>query len=258
VTKNSETKTIVVWFSCGAAIAVAAKKTIEVYGKDYLIRVVNNPVIEEHADNQRFLRDVEKWLGISIESCSNPSYPHNSADLVWKSRKYMSGVKGAPCTVELKKKARQYWEANNHFDYLVLGFTFDEIKRHERFILSEKSNVLPVLIDLKLTKNDCFDILLKQGLKLPEIYGLGYPNANCIGCVKATSPTYWNHVRNKHPEQFEQRATLSRELGARLVRYKNKRIFLDELPQEAIGKPMKSLKSIDCGIFCEEKNDEKL
>ena len=52
-------KTITVWFSCGAASAVAAKKTIELYGQDNHIRVVNNPIKEEHPDNVRFLKDVE-------------------------------------------------------------------------------------------------------------------------------------------------------------------------------------------------------
>ena len=57
-------KTIVVWFSCGAASAVAAKRTIEKYGHIYNVRVVNNPVAEEHPDNKRFLKDIEKWLGV--------------------------------------------------------------------------------------------------------------------------------------------------------------------------------------------------
>jgi hypothetical protein len=52
-------KTIAVWFSCGAASAVAAKKTIEIYGATHNIRVVNNPIKEEHPDNQRFLKDVQ-------------------------------------------------------------------------------------------------------------------------------------------------------------------------------------------------------
>ena len=34
---------IAVWFSCGAASAVAAKLTIERYGATHDIRVVNNP-----------------------------------------------------------------------------------------------------------------------------------------------------------------------------------------------------------------------
>jgi hypothetical protein len=46
---------IAVWFSCGAASAVAAKKTIEKYGDTHHIRIINNPVAEEHEDNRRFL-----------------------------------------------------------------------------------------------------------------------------------------------------------------------------------------------------------
>ena len=244
--------TIVVWFSCGAASAVAAKKTIEKYGHTHQIRVVNNPVMEEDSDNRRFLADVEKWLNLKIEIARNKTYPAASAVEVWQKRQYMSGVSGAPCTVELKKKARQQWEAQNKTDFIVLGFTFDEAKRHERFVSSERANVLPVLIDAKITKKDCFDILKQAGIQLPHIYSLGYPNANCIGCVKATSPTYWNLVRKKHPDIFKQRADQSRKLGVKLVRYRGERIFLDELPANAKGAKLKSM-HIECGIFCEEK-----
>ena len=76
----------------------------------------------------------------------------------------MSGVAGAPCTTELKKNARYLWEKENKPDYHVLGFTFDEVKRHERFIISERENVLPVLIDNRITKSDCYKILQEQGI----------------------------------------------------------------------------------------------
>ena len=113
-------KEITVWFSCGAASAVAAKITLEKYGKDNNIRVVNNPVVEEHEDNQRFLKDVEKWLGVEIEYAINSKFPDCSAETVWDVRQYMSGVSGAPCTLHLKKNARQEWEAKNITDYLGL------------------------------------------------------------------------------------------------------------------------------------------
>ena len=48
---------VVVWFSCGAASAVAAKKSVERWGGYADVRVVNNPVAEEHPDNRRFLED---------------------------------------------------------------------------------------------------------------------------------------------------------------------------------------------------------
>jgi hypothetical protein len=222
ITKGS---TIAVWFSCGSASAVASKLIVEKYGDTCDIRILNNPVVEEHEDNLRFLKDVQDWLGHPIESVVNPDYPTASAMDVWQKKRYMSGVAGAPCT--------------------------QEVKRHERFTLTERSNVIPILIEENYSKQDCYDHLLRDGIEPPVIYKLGYPNANCIGCVKATSPTYWNHVRSVHPDVFEQRAVQSRDIGTRLVRHKGKRIFLDELPSDAIGRPMKNL-DFECGIFCEE------
>ena len=241
---------IAVWFSCGAASAVALKLTVDKYGAEN-VRAVNNPVKEEHFDNLRFLKDVSDWVGIDIEQVKNKNFPGASVVEVFNKRKGMSFPMGAPCTVELKKRARQQWEAENPVDYHVLGFTFDEKRRHERFILTERSNVLPILIDANMTKDDCFRFLASAGIKLPKIYEHGFPNANCIGCVKATSPTYWNLVRKEFPEVYEQRSQQSRKLGSKLVRVKNQRIFLDELDPNAKGRPMKTMP--DCGIFCEEE-----
>lgn len=241
---------ITVWFSCGAASAVAAKLTIEKYSDSHEVIVVNNPVKEEDEDNTRFLVDVSKWIGQEIIMASNPEYPDNSAVSVWEKRKYMSGTKGAPCTLMLKKQARYIFEVRNNISFHVLGFTSEETKRHDQFVKFERGNVLPVLIDEGLTKQDCFNIIKSAGIELPRVYLEGYPNANCIGCVKATSPTYWNHVRKTRPQIFNDRAEQSRRIGARLVRYKGERIFLDELPEDAKGNAMKSY---ECGIFCETK-----
>lgn len=245
-------QTIAVWFSSGAASAVAAKKTLERYGDLCRVRLVNNPIAEEDEDNQRFLHDVERWLGVEVEFARNINYPNASAVEIWDRRGGMSFPHGAPCTVHGKKEARQQWEAIHKPDWHVLGFTADERRRHERFTLTERANVLPVLIDAGLTKDDCFAILRKAGIDLPRVYAMGYPNANCIGCVKATSPTYWNLVREKHPEVFAARAEQSRRLGAKLVRVGNQRIYLDELSPDATGRPLNTMKEIECGLFCEE------
>ena len=246
--------TIAVWFSCGAASAVAAKLTLDKYQGDYDVRIVNNPVVEEDPDNRRFLHDVEEWLGVRIETATNPDYPFPSAEEVWHRRQYMSDANGAPCTQELKKRVRQIWEKQHRPAWHVLGFTAEEQGRFDRFKLLERDNILPVLIDAGLTKQDCADMLIKAGIAPPRIYLDGYPNANCIGCVKATSPTYWNLVREKHPDVFHRRAVQSRELGAKLVRVNNERIFLDELPADAVGRPLKTMQ-IDCGLFCEEPEE---
>lgn len=245
---------IVVWFSNGAASAIAWQETLRRYGSYCDVRAVNNPVAEEDEDNLRFGADVSKWLGRPIESAINPNYPAASAVDVWEKRKAMVFPLGAPCTVHLKKGARQHYERNNRVDWHVLGFAVEEKGRYNRFVLTERSNVLPVLIDAGLTRQDCYDRLVSAGINPPRVYEEGYPNANCIGCVKATSPTYWNLVRQTRPHVFAERADQSRRLGARLVRYKGKRIFLDDLPADAKGRPLHNM-SVECGIFCEERGE---
>lgn len=244
---------IAVWFSCGAASAVAAKLTLKRYGDICDVRVVNNPVMEEDEDNRRFLADVQEWLGVDIEDARSSKYPLASAEDVWDRRGGMAFPHGAPCTQHLKKEARQQWEARNKPDWHVFGFGAEERERHNMFTLTERANVLPILIDAGMTRQDCYEYVVGAGLTPPRIYDLGYPNANCIGCVKATSPTYWNHVRKVHPEVFARRAEQSRRLGAKLVRVKRERIFLDELDPTVVGLPLKSLKMPECGVFCEEK-----
>lgn len=75
---NRGMPTIAVWFSCGAASAVAAKMTIDKYGKDYRVFVVNNPIKEDDGDNVRFKKDVEQWIGQPIIEAVNPEFPNAS------------------------------------------------------------------------------------------------------------------------------------------------------------------------------------
>jgi len=248
-----ENKHIAVWFSCGAASAVAAKITLDKYGPNNKISIINNPIEEEHEDNQRFLKDVQSWLNHPIEFAVRSKYPNQSCVEVWDKRRFMSGPMGAPCTLELKKKARQEWEEVNRPDYTVLGFTSEEQGRADRFRLTERDTLLTPLIDSNIDKQKCFDIIQSEAkIDLPFIYKMGYPNANCIGCVKASSATYWNLVRETFPDVFQSRADQSREIGAKLAYYKGKRVFLDELPPDAKGRSLKDY-NFDCGIFCEEK-----
>jgi hypothetical protein len=240
-------KTIVVWFSCGVASAVALKETLRIYGKDNKVIAVNTSIDEELTDNIRFLRDVEKWLGVTIQSAKNSKLNHSSAEAVWLEARYMSGILGAPCTGKLKKEARYEFERKHNIDYHVLGFTVDEWQRQKRFNQGERDNTLPVLVTSLITKKECFLIVESAGVDIPLSYKLGYLNANCVGCVKSSSPRYWNRVRVTHPDVFLKRAALSREIGCKLVEVRKKRIFLDELdPNLMTGKET----DVECSIFC--------
>lgn len=174
---ESNKPVIIVWFSCGAASAVAAYETLKMF-PDCDVRIVNNPIKNENPDNIRFLKDVEKWLGVKIEFAINKKYPSCDITQVFNDRKYMSGTKGAPCTVELKKEARYQFELENKIDYHVMGFTSEELHRHKRFTTGERQNLLPVLIALRKTKEDCFKIITDVGILLPISYRQGSLDAN--------------------------------------------------------------------------------
>ncbi len=234
---------ILVWFSCGAASAVAAKLITERYPKEQVQVLYCDTSAEEHSDNIRFRSDVERWIGAGVITLKGR---YSTPTEVFEARRFMSGPHGAPCTVELKKRLRfDYQQAD---DYHVFGYTVDEVRRKERF---ERDNpeleLLWPLIDAGMTKDDCKLSLSEAGIELPEMYKLGYANNNCKGCVKATSPHYWNKIRQDFPEIFQSRSEQSRRIGSKLARVKGKRIYLDELQPENIEVVPEDL---SCGPQC--------
>lgn len=233
-----------IWFSCGITSAIATKLSIEEYGKKnceiYYIHIDT-----AHKDNERFIADCERWFGAKINIAKSDKYK-DQFDVIDKIR-YINGVNGAPCTLWLKKKVREQVEKLVDWENQVFGFEFSkkEINRAIRF--SEQwtyTKPLFPLIDHKLTKNKCAGILLKNGIKLPAMYELGYNNNNCIGCVKG-GKGYWNKTRIDFPLTFDKMAKAERLIGATCI----KDTYLDELdPNE--GTHLEAI-TPDCGTFCE-------
>lgn len=232
---------IIVWFSCGAASAALAKIMVP-RGAEV---VHCDTRADEHPDNYRFFDEVQDWLGVEIKSIKHPDY--EGIDDVFRKHKYMAGIAGARCTVELKKAPRITYQTP--FDIHCFGYTAEETKRAERMEQGNPELRLNwQLIEEGITKQDCHLMIKKAGIKLPTMYNLGFKNNNCLGCVKATSPKYWNMIRRNFPESFKERAERSRDLGARLVRYKGKRIFLDELPRNS---QEDFFEDLSCGPQCQ-------
>jgi len=240
------------WFSCGAASAVATKLAITKHGSK-CIPVYCDLRKSEQSDNQRFINDCEKWFGCPVTIIRSELY--DSVDDVVEKTRYMSGPEGARCTTELKKLPRHKFARPE--DTHIFGFTADESVPYvkpgdDRIADFERNNpelfLEWILRDNGVTKQMCYQMVMSAGIKLPEMYLMGYPHNNCPGCLKASSAGYWNKIRVDFPAVFAMRVKQSRELGVRLVQYDNKRIFLDELPPHAKGR-WKDEK-ISCGPDC--------
>ena len=211
------------WFSCGAASAVAVKLTRAM--------PVYCDTEAEHPDNVRFLTDCERWFDRKVERLKSTRY----ADTwdVWQKRRYLAGVEGALCTIELKVMPRLAFQRPD--DEHVFGYTADalDVARAERLRANyPELSIHTPLIERGLTKAACLDIVQRAGIVLPPLYAMGFHNNNCIPCVKATSPAYWALIRRQFPEKFARMAKLSRELDVRLCRIDDERRFIDEIPAD--------------------------
>lgn len=214
----------VAWFSAGVSSAVATKLAI-----DHIDRIIYQHIDDQHEDTMRFVKDCETWFGKPIEIIQSPL---KSVENACRFRAYVNGVRGASCTRMLKRELRKQWECDNGFFswfHYVWGMDSDEASRAEslRESMPDHKHEFP-LIDLGISKEEAHGILARAGIARPKMYDLGYPNNNCVGCVKG-GKGYWNKIRQDFPAVFAARAKLERLIGGTCING----VYLDELDPEA-------------------------
>lgn len=231
----------IAWFSCGAASAVATKLS----QPDVIAYCETG---SEHPDNKRFMRECERWMSNRVGITTLQSEKYSDTWAVWQKTRWLAGIKGARCTTELKVKPRLAFQRPD--DIHIFGYTADgpDVARAEG--MSEHWPDLKTefpLIERGITKASCLGMIKGAGINPPLTYAQGFPNANCLPCVKATSPAYWTLVRKHYPEQFDRMAKLSRELDVRLTRLKGDRAFIDEIP---LDHPVTDPIAPECDFLC--------
>lgn len=213
------TQRIIVWFSCGSTSACAARLAINKYGADRVMVVYCNTSKSEDADNVRFMREVEQWLGVKVTVISSKKF--STVDEVFESRRYIAGINGAPCTVEMKKIPR--FDFQRADDVHIFGYDASEGGRISDFEQNNPDMFLEwILRDNGITKKACHAMIESAGILQPLRYRQGFKNNNCECCGKASSIAYWVLSRRLNPVSFARRADQSRRFGARLTRWKGK------------------------------------
>ena len=212
----------VCWFSAGVSSAVAAALSPG-------CELVRIHIDDEHPDNARFAEEVAERLGAELTVLRSP---YGSVANVARSQRYINGPAGAPCTRLLKRRVRELWERENPGQHVyVWGFDSDEAHRLRRMRDKEPCHIHEApLVSRGIDKNQAHGLFgrLFPSLSRPAMYGLGYRNNNCIGCVKG-GKGYWNRIRQDFPGVFAARAALEREIGASCIRG----VYLDELDPTA-------------------------
>lgn len=241
---------LVIWFSCGAASAVACKMAItdeELTSQFDEVVIAYCKVKEEHPDNDRFMKECEEWFGQPVKVLMHEGYDGSIYNVFEKN--YMRTPAGSPCTRALKKQVRGNFQEED--DVQVFGFTVEEAKRAEDF---ERNNPNVecewVLIDKGITKENCLAMVERAGIELPVMYKLGYEHNNCVGCVKG-GMGYWNKIRKDFPEEFQRMADFEKRKGYTVLKEPKtgEPLYLHDLAPDR-GRFADEPK-IECGIQCE-------
>lgn len=201
---------IISWFSGGIPSAVMTKLALQNHPE---LLIVNCIIPNEHSDNLRFAEECEQWFERPILHIRSDKY----ADCweVWEKTRYLNGPMGARCTTELKKKVRQAFQLPD--DVQLFGFTSDEKERAKSFVDNHPEiNAQFPLIEQSFSKTHCFRVFESTNINIPEMYRLGYSNANCIGCVKGGAG-YWNKIRVDFPDTFARMSSLEQSLNASCI-----------------------------------------
>lgn len=208
-------------------------------------------IADQHPDSIRFIRDCEATIGQKIQVLQSREY-RSVEECVRTFGGFRAPNGFAPCTNWLKKRVRKEWEEKHKDCELtyVWGFDLDEIGRAERIAEAnpQAKHEFP-LIDRNLSKQEVHGLFERTfSFRRPLMYDLGYPNNNCIGCVKG-GMGYWNRIRKDFPEVFENRAQLERLCGHAILKdSKGTPIYLDELEPDRGN--MNTEIFPDCGIMC--------
>ena len=193
----------IVQYSGGVCSFFAAKRVVEKYGKENVILLFCDTLIEDE-DLYRFIKDSVKYLGCDFVRVADGRTPFQ----VYKDVNFLGNSRVAHCTKILKiKQARDWLKANYKPEDCVLYLGIDWTETHRKPAIIK--NWSPYKVEFPMCDKPLVDKWqmqqdLKQlGIELPRLYKLGFAHNNCGGfCCKA-GQGHWVKVLQTMPEKFK-------------------------------------------------------
>jgi hypothetical protein len=157
-----------------------------------------------------------------------------------------------------RKPLDDYIEARwREGDKIAIGYTVDEIATRPavKRAITNGLIILP-LVERGLTHADCMAMVDRAGIRLPEMYALGFNNANCKCCCKG-GEGYADRSRQVFPEDFAEFVEIQESIGDGAYTFRNRKTgvrygFRDVLP--GAGKHI--VESPECSLFCSAAEGE--
>lgn len=193
----------IVFYSGGIGSYATAKRVIEKQGKENVILLFTDTLIEDE-DLYRFIDESVKQLGAEYIRLEDGRTPWE----VFKDVRYLGNSRLAQCSHLLKQKPADKWlKANFKPDECVLYLGIDWTEEHRT--KAPVKNYAPYKVEFPMceepyiTKDEMISELESLGIKQPRLYERGYSHNNCGGfCVRA-GQGHFAHLLKDNPELYK-------------------------------------------------------
>lgn len=169
-----------------AAVKHGANKVDAIFADVGTVRDEQGRVVcGEDDDLHEFLDAIENLLGLKIHRLKHHKYKH-----IWEAffgERFLGNHRVDVCSKFLKREVLDKWIEENAPDPIrVLGFSWLEKARAERFAAYFPTSWFPLTEPPYVTNEDISDYLQKLGIRRPSLYNEGWAShGNCGGlCVK--------------------------------------------------------------------------
>ena len=206
----------IVNFSGGLCSFWAAHRVLEKYGKENLVLLFADTLIEDD-DLYEFNEQAAAMLGVPITRISegitpwqlfrregligNSRFPICSVIL---KREPLDGWRRRNCLSIAEEQQQTFWGDNKRPCTIYVGFDWSEENR----VADLRRELAGWRIEAPMTEPPIWDKCRMErearaiGLKIPKLYGLGFPHNNCGGrCVRA-GISHWVHLYRTLPDRF--------------------------------------------------------
>lgn len=191
---------IVVMFS-GGITSFEVLRRVQVSGEPFRVLFADTRI--EDGDNYRFMADVERVLGVTIERVADGRTPWE----VFKDHKFIGNTRVGICSDELKIRQCMLWiKANEPGATVALGLDWTEPHRidgaRRRWQAKGYGTLFPLADKPYMLKADYMAESRSLGIEPPRMYGLGFEHANCGGCCVKGGQGQWARALAVFPELY--------------------------------------------------------
>ncbi|MGD2353374.1 hypothetical protein ACP8H2_16975 [Bacillus subtilis] len=260
----------IVFYSGGIGSWAAAKRVVSLYGKENVILLFTDTLIEDE-DLYRFIDETVNEIGVEYMRITDGRTPFE----VYKDVRFLGNSRIAPCSHKLKQEVAEKWIKENYSpDECILYLGIDWTEEHRT--KAPRKNWHPYRVEFPMceepyiTKEEMLRELEQLGIETPRLYKMGFAHNNCGGFCCRAGQGHFANLLKQLPERFaeyeskeeEMRQFLGKDV-AMMKKTKNKETFpytLRQLREDIEAKQKIDMTDIGgCGCFVTdalEKEDE--